>query len=369
MKVTVLSSELRTHSGHISRSSCMLWSSKAGTIAVGDIVVAEVDAERRLHILPHHSGTHLIHKALQEVLGPDAKQAGSLVAPDRLRFDFTWPEPVSVDDLREVQDRVNAAIWANLPVRVEVKSYDEAIAEGAMALFGEKYGDVVRVVNIGEWSKELCGGTHVDATGDIGLLVITSETGIGSGVRRIEALAGAAAYTFVNGLRDQIAASAEALGAPPQNLVKRAEQVMEQARKDERRLQHLTRQLADLQADRLVEHAISVDGMSVVVDHINTDDPDYLEVATDQVKARLTRGIVVFGTVVGNKAAYSLGVTKNLNDEGYSAGTLLKEALEESNAGKGGGRPWFARGGGEDASKVDEFLRTAVEVIRRKAEG
>ena len=342
---------------------------QSGSIAVGDIVAAEVDTERRLHILPHHSSTHLIHQALQEVLGPGAKQAGSLVAPDRLRFDFTWPDPVSADELREVQDRVNAAIWANLPVVVEVTSYDEAIAEGAMALFGEKYGDVVRVVKIGEWSKELCGGTHVDATGDIGLLVITSETGIGSGVRRIEALAGAAAYTYVNGLRDQIAASAEALGAPPQNLVKRAEQVMEQAKKDEKRLHHLTQQLAVLQADRLVEHAVSVDGMSVVVDRISTDDPDYLEVATDQVKARLNRAIVVFGTVVGNKAAYSLGVTKNLNDEGFSAGMLLKEALEESHAGKGGGRPWFARGGGEDASKVDEFLRTAMDVIRRKAEG
>jgi alanyl-tRNA synthetase len=238
-----------------------------------------------------------------------------------------------------------------------------------MALFGEKYGDFVRVVNIGDWSKELCGGTHVDATGDIGLLVIVSETGIGSGVRRIEALAGAAAYTYVNDLRDQIAATATALGAPPQNLVKRAEQVMEQVRKDEKRLHHLTQQLAVLQADRLVQGAISVDGMSVIAGRITTDDLDYLEIATDQVKARLDRGIVVFGTVVGDKAAYSLGVTKNLNDEGFSAGNLLKEALQESHAGKGGGRPWFARGGGEDASKVDEFLRTAVEVIRRKAEG
>lgn len=342
---------------------------ESGTIAVGDIVVAEVDAERRLHILPHHSGTHLIHKALQEVLGPEAKQAGSLVAPDRLRFDFTWPEPVSGDDLREVQDRVNAAIWANLPVTLDVKSYDDAIAEGAMALFGEKYGDFVRVVSIGDWSKELCGGTHVDASGDIGLIVITSETGIGSGVRRIEALAGAAAYTYVNGLRAQIVASAEALGAPPQNLVKRAEQVMEQARKDEKRVQRLTQQIAVLQADRLVQNAISMDGLSVVVDRLTTDDPDYLEVATDQVKARLDRGIVVFGTVVGDKAAYSFGVTKNLNDEGFSAGTLLQEALQASHAGKGGGRPSFARGGGEDASKVDEFLRTAVEIIRRKAEG
>ncbi len=342
---------------------------ESGAVSVGDFVTAEVDAERRLHILPHHSGTHLLHKALQEVLGPDAKQAGSLVAPDRLRFDFTWPDAVSRDELREVQDRVNAAIWANLPVRTDVEAYEDAIREGATALFGEKYGDLVRVVSMGDWSKELCGGTHVGATGDIGLLVIVSESGIGSGIRRIEALAGAAAYTYVNGLRDQLAASAQALGAPAQNLVERAEQIMDQHRKDEKRIQQLTQQLAAVQAERLVQGALAVDGFKVVVDRLDTDDADFLEVATDQVASRLGRGIVVFGTVVGDKAAYSLGVTRNLNDEGYIAGTLLKEALLESNAGRGGGRPWFARGGGDDPSKIDEFLRAATEIIQRKAEG
>ncbi|MGH2448673.1 MAG: alanine--tRNA ligase, partial [Chloroflexota bacterium] len=153
----------------------------SGHVSVGDVVRAEVEAERRLHILPHHSGTHLLHKALQEVLGPEATQAGSLVAPDRLRFDFRWPRPLSAEQTREIQDRINASIWANLPVRTEIKAYGEAIAQGATALFGEKYGDQVRVVSIGDWSQELCGGTHVRSTGDIGLLVITSETGTASG--------------------------------------------------------------------------------------------------------------------------------------------------------------------------------------------
>jgi len=156
-----------------------------GAIEAGDVVEAEVDAERRLHILPHHSGTHLLHKALQEVLGPEATQAGSLVAPDHLRFDFRWPQALTDDQLREVEERVNAAIWANLPVSKEIMPLDEAMKLGAMALFGEKYGDLVRVVSMGEYSRELCGGTHVDQTGDIGMFLITSEASIGSGTRRI----------------------------------------------------------------------------------------------------------------------------------------------------------------------------------------
>ncbi|MBV9280133.1 MAG: alanine--tRNA ligase, partial [Chloroflexi bacterium] len=266
-----------------------------GAISVGDVVRAEVDAERRLHILPHHSGTHLLHKSLHEVLGPDATQAGSLVAPDRLRFDFHWPRPLTGDELREVQDRINAAIWANIPVRTYVEPYADAIAEGAMALFGEKYGDQVRVVNIGDWSKELCGGTHVHATGDIGLMVITGESGIGSGVRRIEALAGAAAYAYVNDLRDQVAAAAEALGTRPDRLVSRAQQLVHEARENEKRADFLARKLADREAEALVRGGLSIDGMTVVANRITADSTDYLKAATDAVKSRLDRGIVVLG--------------------------------------------------------------------------
>jgi alanyl-tRNA synthetase len=338
-----------------------------GTFSAGDVVKAEVDEERRLHILPHHSGTHLLHKALQEVLGPDATQAGSLVAPDRLRFDFRWPSPLTAEQIREVQDRVNAAIWANLPVRAQVESYDIAIKEGAMALFGEKYSDRVRVVSMGEWSKELCGGTHVAATGDIGLLVITSETGIGSGVRRIEALAGAAAYAYINDLRDQLHEIAEVLEAGQGNVIGRAQHIVIELREQERRLASLTTRLAKMEAESLVRGSFSVNGFSVVANRISADSVDFLHATTDAVKSRLDRGIVVLATVVEGKPAFSMAVTGDLKGEGFEANAILREAARRAGGGAGGNAE-FAQGGGKDASKVDDVLETAVNLIKRTAE-
>jgi alanyl-tRNA synthetase len=343
-----------------------------GSVAVGDVVDAEVDAERRLHILPHHSGTHLLHKALQEVLGPEAIQAGSLVAPDRLRFDFRWPRPLTQEEIREVQDRVNAAVWANLPVRAKIETYDEAIAEGAMALFGEKYGDLVRVVSMGDWSKELCGGTHVRSTGDIGLLVITSEGGIGSGVRRIEALAGAAAYTYVNDLRLELTETASALEAKPGGALSevpaRARQVMAEVRDLQKRVSTLTHRLAAREAEALVRQGMSIDGLTVVADRISADSMEYLEAATDAVKARLGQGIVILASVVDGKPSFRMAVTRNLRDRGFHAGTILREAARQAQGGAGGDAE-FAQGGVKDASKVDQVLHAAVDLIRRKAEG
>lgn len=338
---------------------------ESGSLAIGDAVVAQVDTERRLHILPHHSGTHLLHKALREVLGPEATQAGSLVAPDRLRFDFRWPRPMTRDEVREVQDRVNAAIWANLPVRKETMARDEALKEGAMALFGEKYGDVVRVVSMGEWSKELCGGTHVDRTGDIGLLLISSETGIGSGIRRIEALAGAAAYAYVTDLRERLEDAAARLDTAPDKLVERAEHVAAESRERERRVDDLTRRLAAREAERLVSEGMSIDSMTIIADRIPADTMDYLKSTTDAVKSKLDRGIVVLGSVVNGKGTYTMAVTRNLANEGYSANLLLKEATK----GKGGagGNPEFASGGG-DPNKVEDVLTSAVALIRERAE-
>jgi alanyl-tRNA synthetase len=342
-----------------------------GSIAVDDAAVAEVDMERRLHILPHHSGTHLVHKALQDVLGPDATQAGSLVAPDRLRFDLRFPRALTPDEIRDVQDRVNAAIWANLPVRTKVEPYELAIQEGAMALFGEKYGDLVRVVSIGDWSKELCGGTHVHATGDIGLLVITSETGIGSGVRRLEALAGAAAYAYVNDLREQLAATAEALETGVENVSVRARQLVRELRDQEKRGAALARELAAREAEALLSHGTSIDGVTVVADQIAADTRDYLAATTDAVKSRLDRGIVVLGSVVGSKPAFTMAVTRNLTHEGFRANVILNEAVQRGQGGAAGagGNAEFAKGGGNDASKVEEVLEAAVSLIRQKAEG
>ncbi|HEX8919082.1 MAG TPA: alanine--tRNA ligase-related protein, partial [Chloroflexota bacterium] len=340
----------------------------SGSIAVGDVVEAEVDAERRIHILPHHSGTHLLHKALQEVLGPEAVQAGSLVAPDRLRFDFRWPRPLSQDELREVQDRVNAAIWANLPVRTDVESYEDAVKEGAMALFGEKYGDRVRVVRMGNWSKELCGGTHVNATGDIGLLVVVGETGIGSGVRRVEALAGAAAYAYLNGLRDVLTHAAGILETQPENLENRAQLLVEELRDERKRVSSLAQRLAAREAESLLAGGIPIDGFTVVADKINADSDEYLDATVDAVRARLERGIVVLATVVEGRPSFRMAVTRNLRDAGYEANTILRKAAAEAQGGAGGS-PEFARGGGRDASKVDQVLQAAVEIIRERAKG
>lgn len=339
-----------------------------GTLAVGDIVEAEVDAERRLHVLPHHSGTHLLHQALQEVLGKEATQAGSLVAPDRLRFDFNWPRALTGEELREVQDRVNAAIWANLPVTCEVMPYDQAIRAGAMALFGEKYADHVRVISMGDWSKELCGGTHVGATGDIGSLIITEEHSTGSGVRRIEAVAGAAAYAYVHDLRAHLDAVTRALEARPDSVVVRAEQLLGQAREQEKRIEALTRRLASREADSLLRNPQPVDSMTVIADQISADSMEYLKAATDAVKSRLDRGIVVLASVTDGNPAFTMAVTGNLVDEGYRADTILREAAQQAK-GNAGGRPEFAQGGGRDASKVSNVLQTALEIIKRKAEG
>jgi alanyl-tRNA synthetase len=339
-----------------------------GSIAVGDVVEAEVDAERRLHILPHHSGTHLVHRALQEVLGPEATQAGSLVAPDRLRFDFRWPKPLTADELREVQDCVNAAIWANLPVRAEYMSYDEAMQEGAMALFGEKYGDRVRVVKIGDWSKELCGGTHVGATGDIGLLLITSETGIGSGIRRIEALAGAAAYSHIIDLREYLNELATSLESKPDQLLLRARQLSVELRDANKRIDALTQKLAAREADQLVSAGSAFDGIVIVADQIAAETDDLLKATTDAVKLRLERGAVVLGSIVAGSPRFAMAVTRDLLEDGVQANQILRAAAQQAGGGAGGS-PEFAQGGGRDASKIANVLDTAVALIKQKAKG
>jgi alanyl-tRNA synthetase len=235
-----------------------------------------------------------------------------------------------------------------------------------MALFGEKYGETVRVVSMGEWSKELCGGTHVDRTGDIGLLLITSESGIGSGIRRIEALAGAAAYAYVTDLRERLEDVAARLESNPDAVVGRAEHLVAESKERERRIDELTRRLAAREADRLVSDGIAIDSMTVVADRIPAESMDYLKSTTDAVKSKLDRGIVVLGSVVNGKGTYTMAVTRNLATEGYSANALLKEAAR----GKGGagGNPEFASGGG-DAARVEEVLTSAVELIRQRAEG
>jgi alanyl-tRNA synthetase len=237
-----------------------------------------------------------------------------------------------------------------------------------MALFGEKYGDMVRVVSMGEWSKELCGGTHVDATGDIGLLLVVSETGIGSGVRRMEALAGAAAYAWVNDLRQRWQDVASVLEARSDGVLSRAEGIMRDLKAAEKRAESLARALAAREAEALLRDAEVVDGFKIVSKAVTADSVEYLKDMTDAVKSRLERGVVVLASVVGDRPVYTSAVTRDLTSRGLSASDILRQAARTANIGGGaGGNPEFAQGGGKDASRLGAFLDAATSVVREKA--
>jgi alanyl-tRNA synthetase len=333
-----------------------------GEVAVGDHVVARIDAERRRAIRPHHSATHLLHLALRELLGPQATQAGSLVAPDRLRFDFRWPTPLTPEQIERIQDYINQQVFAALPVITRIESYNEAIAEGAIALFGEKYGDKVRVVTMGR-SKELCGGTHVSNTAEIGMVLITSESGIGTGIRRIEAVAGPAAYRYVQQLDRTVSAAAAALDTTRGRLVERAQQVAEELREAERRVEQLTRHLVEHKAAELVAHATSLNGAGgqgsarLIVQRVDVDTNTALQQLAIATRRALGSGIVVLGTVIADKPQFVAVVSPDLVDQGYNA-RALAQLVGQAVRGGAGGSAEFAQGGGREAANLDAGLQS-----------
>ena len=339
----------------------------SGSITVGDEVTATVDARRRGDIRPHHSATHLLHLALHEVLGPQATQAGSLVAPDRLRFDFQWPCPVSDAELELIQERINQLVFEDDPVITRELSYDQAVAGGAMALFGEKYGDVVRMVQMGP-SKELCGGTHVTETIDVGPVLITSESGIGSGTRRIEAVAGRAAYRRFMQSEHQVREAAAVLGSPPDRLVERAGEVVEQLKSVEKRVAQVTRDLAAHQAADLVVSAdtLNGDGSRIVVKRISADAPDDLFQLAATTSRSLGSGVVVLGSVIAGKPQFAAAVSKDLEGKGYNAKAIAQKVGQAVGGGAGGSSS-FAQGGGRDESGLDSGLREAEMFIRNRS--
>jgi alanyl-tRNA synthetase len=338
----------------------------AGRLAVGDRVEARIDTFRRSEIRPHHSATHLLHLALHEVLGPEATQAGSLVAPDRLRFDFRWSRPVTEDEIERIQQRINELVFADEPVVTRELSYDAAVAEGAMALFGEKYGDAVRVVSMGP-SKELCGGTHVSETIEVGPVIITSETGIGSGIRRIEALAGRAALKHLLRSERTVKEAAAALGAPPDRLIERIADVSERLRVAERRVTQLSRQLAAKQADDLVAQAGHLDGdesrARLVVQQVDVPTQDDLMQLASTTLQRLGTGVVVMGSVIDNKPQFAAAVSADLEGQGYNARAIAQK-VGQAVGGGAGGKASFAQGGGRDSSGLAEGLREAESFVR-----
>ncbi len=333
-----------------------------GTIRVGDAVQAQVDPASRTDITKNHSATHLLHQALKDVLGDHVNQAGSLVAPDRLRFDFSHFGSVSEEELDRIESIVNEQIWRNAKVEKMYKPLEEAKAMGAMALFGEKYGEVVRVVRIGDYSLELCGGCHVNDTGEIGLFKIVSESGIGAGTRRIEAVTGRTAYQYMQHQVDILRQAADALKAKLPDVPKRIEALKQQMKELERENESLRAKLGNMEAASLIDRVEDVNGIPVLTARLSGVTIDQMRNIADDLKTKVESGIVVLGTGSDDKVNLIAVVTPDLVEKGYHAGKLIKEVSSRCGGG-GGGRPDMAQAGGKEPQKLDEALSYVKEWV------
>ncbi|MGM0657089.1 MAG: alanine--tRNA ligase [Pseudomonadota bacterium] len=337
---------------------------EAGVLKVGDTVRARIDEQRRADVVRHHSATHLLHAALRDILGEHVQQKGSLVAPDRLRFDFSHFEPVTPEQLQQIENRVNRQIRENAAASAEEMDYDRAMEAGALAFFGDKYGDRVRVLQFGDYSTELCGGTHVERVGDIGAFKIVSETGISAGVRRIEAVAGRQAVAWMQDTERTLRDLAASLRASPDQVGPRVEQLLERSRELERELDRLKQKLASARGSDLGANAREIDGVNVVAEKLEGVDPDSLRDTVDQLKNKLGSGIVVLGTDAGQGVRLVAGVTADLTDR-FKAGELVKHVAGQV-GGKGGGRPDFAQAGGSEPAKLGQALESVYDWVAGK---
>ncbi|SOE57568.1 alanyl-tRNA synthetase [Burkholderia sp. OK233] len=324
-----------------------------GTLKVGDVVKAEIDAVRRARTERNHSATHLMHKALREVLGSHVQQKGSLVDADKTRFDFAHNAPMTDEQIRQVEAIVNAEVLANAPGIVKVMPFDEAVKGGAMALFGEKYGDEVRVLDLG-FSRELCGGTHVHRTGDIGLFKIVMEGGVAAGIRRVEAITGDNAVRFVQDLDARINAAAAVLKAQPSELTQRIVQVQDQVKSLEKELSALKSKMASSQGDELAGQAIEVAGVHVLAATLEGADVKTLRETVDKLKDKLKSAAIVLASVEGGKVSLIAGVTADASKK-VKAGELVNFVAQQV-GGKGGGRPDMAQAGGTEPANLPAAL-------------
>ncbi|HBT47651.1 MAG TPA: alanine--tRNA ligase [Peptococcaceae bacterium] len=337
----------------------------SGTLRPGARVRITVDGERRRATARNHTATHLLHRALKEVLGEHANQAGSLVAPDRLRFDFTHFAPLSEEELKAVEARVNEKILANLAVDTLETSLREARAMGAIALFGEKYGERVRVVKIGDYSLELCGGTHVGNTAEVGIFRLTGESGIGSGLRRVEAVTGSAALDVLAAERAELERAAALLKAPVTNVSRRVETLLSQVKDLERELASMRSRLASYEADRLLSEVKEVNGVRVLPARVQVADAEALREMADLVRAKMGSGVVILGSATDGRVNFVAMASKDVVARGVHAGNLLREVARVA-AGGGGGRPDMAQAGGKDPSKLEEALGYSLRVVARQ---
>jgi alanyl-tRNA synthetase len=332
-----------------------------GTLRVGDAVDLIVDEARRNAIRRNHSGTHLLHWALRNVLGDHVAQKGSLVAPDRLRFDFSHFAPLTAAERQKIEDLVNDHIRANVATDTQVLAIAEAKKAGAIAFFGEKYGDTVRVVTMGE-SKEFCGGTHVARTGDIGFLKITEETGVAQGVRRIEAVTGGGGVAHVHRMEAELGAAGERLRASPFDVASRIEKLQADLRERDKEIEKLKRKLAFGGGHDLATEARDVAGVKVLATRADVADPKALRDVADQLKDKLRSGVIVLAGVEGDKIALVAMVTPDLVAR-FNAGKIVGE-VARALGGKGGGRPDMAQGGGSQPELLEGALERVYELIR-----
>ena len=326
-----------------------------GTLMVGDAVTAQVSTAIRAATIRNHSATHLMHKALRDVLGTQVQQKGSLVDADKTRFDFTHNAPVTDAQIRAIEAEVNAEILANAATDASEMDMDAAQKTGAMMLFGEKYGDKVRVLSIGS-SKELCGGTHVGRTGDIGLFKIVSESGVAAGVRRVEAITGGNALAYVQSLESTVEAAAGSLKANPAELQHRIDQVLDHVKALEKEVAALKGKLASSQGDELMLQAVDVNGIKVLAARLEGADAKTLRDTMDKLKDKLKTAVIVLAAVEGDKVQIAAGVTADSVGK-VKAGELVNFVAQQV-GGKGGGKADMAMAGGTDASKLGEALKS-----------
>ncbi|MCW8973094.1 MAG: alanine--tRNA ligase [Gammaproteobacteria bacterium] len=338
-----------------------------GVLKVGGEVEAEVDPTLRQDTAYNHSATHLLHAALRNVLGEHIQQKGSLVSAERLRFDFSHFEAVTAEELARIERIVNEQIRANLPVETRIMAIDEAKAAGAMALFGEKYGDKVRVLSMGGFSIELCGGTHVSRTGDIGLMKITGEAGVAAGVRRIEAVTAQGALDWIAANEQRLNRVAGLVRAGREDVVDKVQQALERSRKLEKELEQLKGKLASSQGSDLAAGAEDINGIKVLAANLEGADPKGLRDIVDQLKSKLGTAAIVLSTVQGEKISLVAGVSKDATDR-IRAGDMLK-AVAEQVGGKGGGRPDMAQGGGTEPQNLAAALDSVGDWVKTKTGG
>jgi alanyl-tRNA synthetase len=338
---------------------------KTGTLKVGAKVEARVDEETRRRTMRNHSVTHLMHKALREVLGKHVQQKGSLVDAEKTRFDFAHDRPLSDQELREVELRVNSEIIQNTPTRAQIMPIEEAKKSGAMMLFGEKYGDEVRVLDIGS-SREFCGGTHVARTGDIGVFKIYSEGGVAAGVRRVEATTGANALAMMNSQLQEFYEVAKHLRAQPGSgmVEKAATDLLDAKRALEKELARLKSKIASGQGKDLASQAVDVKGIKVLAASLDGADAKTLRETLDSLKARLKSAAIVLGSTEGGKVSLIAGVTADFTAR-LKAGDLVNFVAQQV-GGKGGGRPDMAQAGGNDASKLAGALQSVKGWVEQR---